>query len=78
MLGDSNIACLSILLNGASIAKVDNSCRFVLNERNLNSHGYYQANIDCNDYIEDLNNIEPNIDRTGLIQKYTNLFKMKK
>ena len=27
MLGDSSIACLSILLNGANIAKVDKSCK---------------------------------------------------
>ena len=32
--------------------------------------------IDCNDYFEDLNNIEPNLDRTSLIQKYTNFFRM--
>ena len=34
--------------------------------------------LDCNDYLEDLNNIEPNFDRSSLIQKYTNFFKMKK
>ncbi len=60
------------------VLNLEGVCRFVLNERNLNSHGYYQANISCDDYIEDLNNIEPNIDRTSLIQKYTNFFKMKK
>ena len=60
------------------VLNLEGVCRFVLNERNLNSHGYYQANISCDDYIEDLNNIEPNIDRSSLIQKYTNFFKMKK
>ena len=30
------------------------------------------------DYLSDLNNIEPNVDRTELIQKYTNFFRMKK
>ena len=60
------------------VLNLEGVCRFVLNERNLNSHGYYQANISCDDYMEDLNNIEPNIDRTSLIQKYTNFFKMKK
>ena len=60
------------------VLNLEGICRFVLNERNLNSHGYYQANINCDDYIEDLNNIEPSIDRTGLIQKYTNFFKIKK
>lgn len=60
------------------VLNLEGVCRFVLNERNLNSHGYYQAKISCDDYIEDLNNIEPNIDRSSLIQKYTNFFKMKK
>ena len=60
------------------VLNLEGICRFVLNERNLNTHGYYQANISCEDYIEDLNNIEPNIDRASLIQKYTNFFKMKK
>ena len=33
---------------------------------------------DCSDYLDDLNDMEPNVDRTSLIQKYTNFFKMKK
>ena len=53
-------------------------CRFVLHDRNLTPKGYYQANIDCQDYLDDLNNMEPSIDRSGLIQKYNNFFKMKK
>ena len=40
--------------------------------------GYYQATIDCQDYLSDLNDMEPKIDRNSLIQKYTNFFKMKK
>ena len=60
------------------VLNLEGICRFVLHERNLNTRGYYQATIDCNDYLEDLNNIEPNFDRSGLIQKYTNFFKMKK
>ena len=60
------------------VLNLEGVCRFVLHERNLNTRGYYQATIDCEDYLEDLNNIEPNIDRTSLIQKYTNFFKMKK
>ena len=60
------------------VLNLEGVCRFVLLDRNLNTHGYYQATIDCNDYLEDLNNIEPNFDRTSLIQKYTNFFKMKK
>ena len=53
-------------------------CRFVLKDRNLNAKGYYQAQIDTTNYKEDLNEIEPMVDRLNLIQKYTNFFKMKK
>ncbi len=60
------------------VLNLEGVCRFVLNERNLNTGGYYQASIDCDNYLDDLNNIEPNIDRETLIQKYTNFFKMKK
>ncbi len=60
------------------VLNLEGVCRFVLNERNLTPKGYYQATIDCQDYLSDLNNMEPNVDREGLIQKYTNFFKMKK
>ena len=60
------------------VLNLEGVCRFVLNDRNLTPNGYYQAAIDCKDYLSDLNNMEPNIDRTELIQKYTNFFKMKK
>ena len=60
------------------VLNLEGICRFVLIERNLNANGYYQAAINCDDYIDDLNGIEPNIDRSSLIQKYTNFFKMKK
>ena len=60
------------------VLNLEGVCRFVLHERDLNTRGYYQAKIDCTDYLDDLNNMEPNVDRTSLIQKYTNFFKMKK
>ena len=60
------------------VLNLEGVCRFILHDRNLNSKGYYQGNIDCNGYLEDLNNMEPHIDRTALIQKYSNFFKMKK
>ena len=60
------------------VLNLEGVCRFVLNERNLTQQGYYQASIDCQDFLSDLNNMEPNVDRTELIQKYTNFFKMKK
>ena len=60
------------------VLNLEGICRFVLLERDLTPHGYFQATIDSQDYLSDLNNIEPNVDRTELIQKYTNFFKMKK
>ena len=60
------------------VLNLEGVCRFVLKDRNLNAKGYYQANIDTSNYIEDLNEIEPMVDRLNLIQKYTNFFKMKK
>ena len=60
------------------VLNLEGVCRFVLNERNLNARGYYQGSIDCDDYHDDLTDMEPNIDRKTLIQKYTNFFKMKK
>ncbi len=60
------------------VLNLEGICRFVLEERNLHANGYYQATINCGEYLGDLNNMEPNIDRTSLIQKYTNFFKMKK
>lgn len=60
------------------VLNLEGVCRFVLKDRNLNAKGYYQANIDSSNYIEDLNEIEPMVDRLNLIQKYTNFFKMKK
>ena len=60
------------------VLNLEGVCRFVLHERNLTPKGYYQASIDCQDYHDDLDNMEPNMDRNGLIQKYTNFFKMKK
>ena len=60
------------------VLNLEGICRFVLLERDLTPHGYFQATIDSQDYLSDLNNIEPSVDRTELIKKYTNFFKMKK
>ena len=60
------------------VLNLEGVCRFVLHDRELTPHGYYKATIDCQDYLYDLNNMEPNVDRNDLIQKYTNFFKMKK
>ena len=60
------------------VLNLEGVCRFVLHERDLNARGYYQAKVNCTDYLDDLNDMEPNVDRSNLIQKYTNFFKMKK
>ena len=60
------------------VLNLEGVCRFVLKERNLTSKGYYQGNIETDNYLDDLNEIEPMIDRSTLIQKYTNFFKIKK
>ena len=60
------------------VLNLEGVCRFVLNERNLTSKGYYQGNIDTDNFLDDLNEIEPMLDRNTLIQKYTNFFKIKK
>ncbi len=60
------------------VLNLEGVCRFILEERNLNSKGYYEAKINCNDYLDDLNSMEPQIDRSNLIIKYENFFKMKK
>ena len=60
------------------VLNLEGVCRFILKERNLTPGGYYQANIECHDYLDDLNSMEPQIDRDSLITKYENFFKMKK
>ena len=60
------------------VLNLEGVCRFILKERNLKPNGYYQANIECHDYLDDLNSMEPQIDRDSLITKYENFFKMKK
>ena len=60
------------------VLNLEGVCRFVLNDRNMTPNGYYQATINCDDYLNDLLDEEPNIDRNSLIQKYSNYFKMKK
>ena len=60
------------------VLNLEGVCRFALHDRNLTPYGYYQATIDCQNYLSDLDNMEPKIDRSELIQKYTNFFRMKK
>ena len=60
------------------VLNLEGVCRFILEERNLTAKGYYQADIQYKNFLEDLNAIEPQIDRDTLISKYENFFKMKK
>ena len=60
------------------VLNLEGVCRFITHDRNLSPKGYYQATIDTSDYLDDLNNLEPMVDRNNLIQKYANFFKMKK
>jgi len=60
------------------VLNLEGICRFVIQERYLTQNGYYQASINVNDFLDDLNEIEPNIDRNSLIKKYENFFKMRK
>ena len=60
------------------VLNLEGVCRFVLKERNLSPKGYYQGSVNCSDYFDDLRDMEPNIDRNSLIQKYSNFFKIKK
>ena len=60
------------------VLNLEGVCRFILEERNITPNGYYQAKINYSKYLEDLNSMEPLIDRSSLIQKYENFFKIKK
>ena len=60
------------------VLNLEGVCRFILNERNITPKGYYQASINCDDYLNDLLDVEPHIDRNSLIKKYSDYFKMKK
>ena len=60
------------------VLNLEGVCRFIVKERHLTQNGYYQANIRYDEYLEDLNEMEPNIDRKSLITKYEKFFKMKK
>ena len=60
------------------VINLEGVCRFIIQNRNLIPKGYYQADIEFEDYLDDLNDMEPLMDRTTLIQKYSNFFKMRK
>ena len=53
-------------------------CRFNLKNKTLVEDGYYEAEIDCSNYLSDLDDSEPEINRDELIHKYMNFFELKK
>ena len=59
------------------VLNIEGVCRFILEEHHLNQKGYISAKINTKNYVEDLNDLEPQIDRSNLITKYSNFFKMK-
>lgn len=60
------------------VLNLEGVCRFILNDHQLTSRGYLQGYINSSQFGSDFHEIEPTIDRTTLIQKFTNFFKMKK
>ena len=60
------------------VINLEGLCRFIINEYNLSQDGYYVAKIDTSNFLEDLNDFEPRIDRDNLLKKYSNFFKIKK
>ena len=59
------------------VLNLEGICRFILQDYHLTPKGYYQASINFNNYKEDLLEIEPSIDRSELIQKYSNFLNEK-
>lgn len=60
------------------VLNLDGVCRFDIIDSQLSQKGYYNANIKSEKYIDDVNLIEPAIDREALIKKYADFFKIKK
>jgi hypothetical protein len=60
------------------VLNLDGVCRFNLLDSQLTTRGYHKANISIDNFIHDIDLIEPMIDRENLIKKYTNFFKIKK
>jgi Lon protease-like protein len=60
------------------VLNLDGISRFDINDAQLSPKGYFYSNITCDEYIHDLDLIEPMIDREKLIHKYANFFKIKK
>ena len=60
------------------VLNLDGICRFKITDSQLSQGGYYNANVETIDFVEDINIVEPMIDRDSLIKKFANFFKIKK
>ena len=60
------------------VLNLDGVCRFKITDSQLSQGGYYNANVETIDFVEDINVVEPMIDRDSLIKKFANFFKIKK
>ena len=60
------------------VLNLDGICRFKISDSQLSQGGYYNANVKTIDFVEDINVVEPMIDRDSLIKKFANFFKIKK
>ena len=60
------------------VLNLDGISRFEILECKLENRGYYKAKISTQTFHEDINLVEPMINREELIKKYVNFFKMKK
>ena len=60
------------------VLNLDGVCRFKITDSQLSQGDYYNANVETIDFVEDINVVEPMIDRDSLIKKFANFFKIKK
>jgi len=60
------------------VLNLDGVCRFKITDSQLSQGGYYNANVETINFVEDINVVEPMIDRDSLIKKFANFFKIKK
>ena len=60
------------------VLNLDGICRFKISDSQLSQGGYYNANVKTIDFINDIDLVEPMIDREGLIKKFAQFFKIKK
>ena len=60
------------------VLNLDGICRFRISDSQISQGGYYNANVKTIDFVNDIDLVEPMIDREGLIKKFAQFFKIKK